>query len=612
MRGVVVRHLVFAGVILAVTAVAAVGVVPGLMDGRLFDPDGYMRLVRVERLLETGAWYDGRIPGSNAPFGETLHWTRPLDVILLAFTALLEPVLPTAEALHGAGVFVAPLLLVALCFVVSWVVTTLVDARWQIYGMLAVLGQLGVMGYALPGRPDHHILLLLVFAGSVGLLVKWMIGRPSPRVAFAAGGALGLGLWVGPEAAVVVGVAFTALGVRWVVRGAGARETLLVSLGLAVTVAFALLVERPPSDLLAVEHDRISVVHLLPAIATALFWLVVAIVARGATAEAAVPGGGDRFSGRVAVALLGVAFVLGVQALVFPASFLGPTADVDPVLLEVWLARVEEYGPFLRPEDVGGVGRLVAFLGLGLIGLPFLAVRGARERDPGRREAWLLLAFLMAVYVPLAILRVRFAAYPGVLFAITIPALLARLEPVFARRFGGWRRDGARTVAGAALIVGPLFLGAAGMTAGGRSAGAIRAVQAEAATRCRLADVAPLLDRRGTVDAGPIVLARVDLGPEILYRTGARVVATPYHRNAEGILDVARFMGATDPAAARDVVERRGVDLVLVCGPAPSLAGVGSRGTLRTRLLGGEPPSWLRPVPLELAGGTGFRLYEVR
>jgi len=71
-------------------------------------------------------------------------------------------------------------------------------------------------------------------------------------------------------------------------------------------------------------------------------------------------------------------------------------------------------------------------------------------------------------------------------------------------------------------------------------------------------------------------------------------------------------MGATDPADARAVVERRGVDLVLVCGPAPSLAGVGSRGTLRARLLGGEPPSWLRPVPLELAVGTGFRLYEVR
>ncbi len=50
----------------------------------LIDADGYMRVLRVQRLLETGRWLDGLMPRSNYPFGEVLHWTRPMDLLLLA------------------------------------------------------------------------------------------------------------------------------------------------------------------------------------------------------------------------------------------------------------------------------------------------------------------------------------------------------------------------------------------------------------------------------------------------------------------------------------------------------------------------------------------------
>ena len=49
--------------------------------GELADPDGYMRLVRVAELYNTGRWYDPVIPRSNSPYGERLHWTRPFDIL---------------------------------------------------------------------------------------------------------------------------------------------------------------------------------------------------------------------------------------------------------------------------------------------------------------------------------------------------------------------------------------------------------------------------------------------------------------------------------------------------------------------------------------------------
>ena len=90
--------------------VLTIGATP-LLDGGLIGTDGYMRLVRVELLHETGAWFDGRIPRSNAPYGDTLHWTQPFDLLLLGATWPLTPFLGFEKALFWGGAFVSPLLL---------------------------------------------------------------------------------------------------------------------------------------------------------------------------------------------------------------------------------------------------------------------------------------------------------------------------------------------------------------------------------------------------------------------------------------------------------------------------------------------------------------------
>lgn len=45
--------------------------------GRLVGPDSYMRLVRVEELLNGTGWFNDVIARANAPYGDQLHWTRP-------------------------------------------------------------------------------------------------------------------------------------------------------------------------------------------------------------------------------------------------------------------------------------------------------------------------------------------------------------------------------------------------------------------------------------------------------------------------------------------------------------------------------------------------------
>ena len=104
-------------VVMVIASVTVVHVVWWLVGdsvvtfGNLVDSDGYARLVRIQRLLETGAWFDVGLPRANRPDGGTLHWTRPLDVLLIILALPLAGLIGFSKALFWAGVLVSPLLM---------------------------------------------------------------------------------------------------------------------------------------------------------------------------------------------------------------------------------------------------------------------------------------------------------------------------------------------------------------------------------------------------------------------------------------------------------------------------------------------------------------------
>ncbi len=268
--------LVFAAAAVALFALLVIRFLPGLMHGALVDPDGYMRLVRVRRLAETRAWFDGTIPRSNAPWGDTLHWTRPMDVLILLGAWALEPFVRFQVALHWSGVAVAPLLLIAVCFVTAWAVRPLVGAGLRYVTMLAVLAQAGIMGYALPGRADHNMLILLAFAAMFGSALRLLLEPEARWASWATGAWAGFGLWLTVESLAPLFVLLVSLAGLWVVKGEVAGAARSVALGTVAVVAVAVVLEHPPGALLMVEYDRVSVVQLFAVALVLAFWAVAA------------------------------------------------------------------------------------------------------------------------------------------------------------------------------------------------------------------------------------------------------------------------------------------------------------------------------------------------
>ena len=316
-----------------------------LLDGSLMGTDGYMRLVRVELLYETGAWFDGRIARANAPYGDILHWTRPLDVLLLSAAWPLTPFLGFEKALFWGGAFVSPILLLATGYAMLWASKPLVDAVNRPFVILVFLTQLGVLAYSLPGRIDHHALQILLLVLTTGLVLRVCAKQPRRGLAMLTGVVLGLGLWASVEFMLVILLAMTTLWLSWLRFGAG-RSALATGLaaGLAASVAVALLIERPVSAILVEEHDRISVVHLTIMLAHLAFWALVLWGERST-------GVATRLRGRLACSVLGAIAGAALIYVAYPKFFGGAMVDVGPEDFRVYWSHVISRSRGRNPPD---------------------------------------------------------------------------------------------------------------------------------------------------------------------------------------------------------------------------------------------------------------------
>jgi hypothetical protein len=104
---------------------------------------------------------------------------------------------------------------------------------------------------------------------------------------------------------------------------------------------------------------------------------------------------------------------------------------------------------------------------------------------------------------------------------------------------------------------------------------------------------------------GAIVFADEFIGPELAWRTGARVIASPHIDSASGITDVLAVMRTHSPDQAAVIMSRRQVKYVLLCR-----ARNPSSGEFVRALVEGRPPTWLEPIPLPDQLDRHFRLFR--
>jgi hypothetical protein len=565
----------------------AVTVADNLADG-----DGYARLLRVTRLLETGAWFDSSLPRANAPYGGSLHWTRPFDVLLLALALPLMPVVGFSKALFWSGVIVSPLLHVVSAFTLVWAVTPMVGRAAAAFAGVLTVTQMGIMGYATVGHADHHMAFALIAIVALGFAIRLLI-MPDVRRggALAVGLTLAVGIWVGPEFLGVLALTLLAVGLVWLAGEPGAvTKNMGVAQGLALGLGLAVLIEHGPQAFFAIEYDRVSIVALTGSLLVLAFWGGVVVTTRLKKREWGL-------AGRLAIALVGMGAISTAMWLLFPNILVGPLGDMDPAFLYLF----DDIAEF---ESVGGLSRFLIYLGGAVFALPWVVWRARRQWQEPNRWVWVGIAGGLLVSVVLASLWLRASLYAGIFLAVVLADLIDHVVGAIAKRFSGPVRSFCVVSAVLFLAVGPLTVGAGTLNAG--SGGVGKTCPVQALTRN--------LNRPPWAARSLTILGSANFGPEILYRTNHKVLGTLHHRNSAGILDSVKILGGADEALVRRLIRERRVDLIVLCPGSGSdgyLLGRDGGPIFYRRLENGEIPDWLREVKLPEKLGLSFRLFEV-
>ncbi len=562
---------------------------PGVLDGNLVDGDSYIHMVRISQLYLTGDWFDSSLVGSNAPFGTTLHWTRLFDLILLGLALPLVPFIGFEKALFDAGAIISPLLHIISVIALIWATRPVLGRKGAYLGGGLMAAQPSIMSSAIVGYVDHNMLFVLIAIIAFGFLARSLSGL-GQRHAWAAGLAISTGLWVGVEMVVFLGVCLFLTATAWLFED---REALLrnrqLTLGFSLGVALVLLVERGVSGYLDIEYDRISIVHLSLAVLLAAFW-------------AAVGWWQGRhhmsLMARALAGIAGAATVAAVMYVIFPKFLAGPMAIIDPAAMPYFQAVSEN-------DTIGSIPRFLIFFGPSILALPWAIWRMREEwRGPGF-WAWGLVVTALIVYLAFSVYWVRWSYYAGIFMAIIIADLILRADAFISSRLNGMAKTLTVVPVLSIIAIGPTTIGLISFLA---------SPQPKQPVTCNIRAITDILNSPKWSGRSRIIITSANFGPQILYRTKHRVLATFHHRNGAGMVDSVKTMKADNEAEILSLIDRRLIDIILICPGSPAdsyFADNASSSSLYKRLERGDLPSRIRRIKLPKTPNSGFMMFEV-
>lgn len=552
----------------------------------LLSYDDLTRLSQVRDFLNGQAWYDTIQHRYNAPYGQSIHWSRLIDVPIAALILVLRPIFGAGADI--AATYVWPLVLLAVLLTLSAkLCVRLVGRDGLLPGVVLPLLSLSLVGEFAPGRIDHHNVQILI---SLGLAIATLAATSDARQGWTAGILAALSMVIGIEGLLFVVATIAAFGLLFVFDPAKRDATRNFGFGIAGATLAGLLVALPPEHWLTPYCDAMSITFAVGGAGAGLALAALTVL----------PLDGRSLPIRFGAAIVAGGLATGLTVGLFPHCLAGPYADLDPWLMEVWLAESSEVLPLWTalmqsPSLTVGV-TLPIVVGLGAL----IARLIVDQRD---RTAWLIIGGFFVLSAAVLLFQIRgarlaaaFAVPPGAWLIVTARRRYLdgkKVRDMFLL-FGAWL-----AYAGTVIMLGLSYLTPQGDLVRGDLEDRPNMVRArdclQPTSYAYLQDLPPTT-----------LLVHPNLGPQFVALTHHSVVVSAHHRDAEGMRDTLVFMGA-DEETAREILDRRGVTHLALCleNPDPSFAP-GQDQPLYDRIVNGDLPDWLTNIT---PPGEAIRLF---
>ena len=580
---------------LVVVAVLALLNLPGATDYVGADNDDTMRLVEVRDFLAGQGWFDLHQYRLGLSAGTLMHWSRlidlPIAALILLFGTFLAPLKAEAAALLVWPMFLALPLLAAMGL-----------AGWRIGGAQAMHVSLGLTAILiiatnrfLPGAIDHHNVQLVLVATMAAMLVDRTYSAFSLSIA---GIAAALAIAIGAETMPVIATVCVLVAALWALRGEAYRAAAQgFALSIAVTVTLAFFGTVPPQLYSRVTCDNLSLG----------FYGITAVGGAALFMAATFASTASRPARFAVLALAGLA-VAGSALVLAPQCLQNPLANLDPLLVSLWLDGVSEAKSGmeqmrLEPGSFGG------FYAAGFFAAVVCFFRVLR-RD--RAELHMILLSLVAISWAVAAVQVRGAIFANLMSVLPLSLLVTELRRN-ANRDPKNLRAGFTYLAGALMAV-PAFWAVDGVLAAEGAPGLLNrlSIVDGAGERGASKDCISQTALRQLTGLDPVTVAGPsDSGAAILRFSRHRVLSGPYHRDQGGML-TEMHIGLAKPSEAEAFLRGAEVGILAYCASNPqtkTLARMKPDG-LYAALQKGHVPAYLEA--LEQDESSGFTLYRVK
>jgi hypothetical protein len=554
--------LLFAAVALAIAGVGVALEYPvagAVFEGNsvfLSGPDDYMRVYRARQIASGEAHRLRYMPEINSPIGAQLHWTAPMDYLIAGAGTIFGGLASGQSDAFAAVAACVPVALGA-CYVLCMIgFMRRGFGPWPalLVGAVVVLSPAFHRVFRL-GHADHHclvnVLLLIALGGWIPRAEQdGTPGRPTTLGAALSGLAMGLALWVAASAvyfwaALLAGISYACLTGSQAARQHYAEKRFAWNCATAAVVAVCFLLENWP-DLNAFAVDKISLLHL------ALVALAFLVPSR--------PAAGPLQPGRIVVFAVGL---VGFTAwLLLDRSRAFEYVSGDDFFR--WSASIAELQPlFTRTTSDWSLAPMHVWLGyvpyaFTVLWLFFLMSRAVPRPVKGA------LGIVGPIVLLLAILQRRWLDHVNL--AVTPVAVLGAYElaRVLATRFSAKPHVVLQVSATTAILITVLLPGTIHILSR-RTQAEITANEYQRRTHFvaqrilayEAAHPSQHSNRRA-------ILSEEGEGPALLYWTGLPVVAAPYHRALDGVMQASRFFAERDPAAARRQLDSLGVRYIVM------------------------------------------------
>ena len=514
------------------------------------DPDGILRLVVVENLIQTGDWADHTIHRTNPPTGTVTPWTRPVDVLLLAGYAPLRLIFDEKQALIGSAMIMPPLLFVlALALLWRWMVGQGMTVYAQLFVLMGLVFNPMASKVFQPGAADHHGLLLV--CSWFQFVFTYSLIQGQGRYAVPLGLITGLGIWVSPEFFMVTALCLAALGVCWLRRPDSYHAPLFKMLGTTTLVlVVAVLIEQP--SFWVPFYDTVSVIYVcFLGLLTLGFWALKRVQNHDFY---------DRFLFSIGTLVL----ILGIMLFFYPEFYKLTMGGLDPYIIHSFLPQVSEQMPLAYAfKDIFPPQPWVGILAINLFfigGYVFFFRRLKTSRDTilPVDSPELFVVFYATVTLVLGLSVARLYGY-GVLPALFLflPFLMFLVKtPKVAGLSNSLR------AASVFLLSALPFVALALLT----FLGEFWPSNKSAPDTCD--DDLRVFVQQSLVPAlppAPLVLIHNNAMPALLFWTPYTALAGNYHREPRALEDLDRFFEAKTEGEAQSVIQKHRPDAVVVC-----------------------------------------------